>query len=394
MPEKTPKQYRESLVESIRAAVVLTNPAVEASVLEVPRHLFLPDVPLASAYHDETIPIKYDGLGMVISSATQPRMMCIMLEQLEPRPGDNVLEIGTATGYNAAVLRYLTHPNGFVTTLELDGDLVRQAKNNLHRTGASDVRVVQSDGAQGYAPRAAYDRIISTVGVWDVPVAWTQQLKVHGRLVVPIWLDGVQVSAAFVPQSDGTFYSDQNFPCAFIYIRGEAAGPNLQKQVGSTSLVVLADEVNKIDTAALHSLLSDDHELCYLGYPLEEKDFWYGFQLYLMMNEPPGYIFAVYAVLGDKQVYGLDGKGVALFSPGSASFVPYHQQGNTHCYGGSDAFVSVQEIADRWDQAGRPGVDQIRLRLIPKSFGEPAITYGKLFSRRDHYLHMWMEEKS
>ncbi len=386
-----PAQLHQTLLQTMRDKGVFQDRRVEAAFAAVPRHLFLQGHPLDVIYDDRAIAIKQNEAGLVVSSSSQPTMMALMFQQLRLSEGANVLEIGTATGYNAAVLQQVVGESGRVTTIEIDPELAQQARDNLQSAGYSHVTVVASDAVAGYPPNAPYDAIIATAGVWDVPSAWCDQLKVGGRLVVPIWLDGVQVSAAFVKQDDGTFYSASNSPCAFVYLRGEAAGPRMQKRVGSTSLYLLADDVDRLDTAALHMLLSDDHELCHLGAPLDAPDFWYGFQLYLMLREPSPYVFAVYTVLGEQKVYGLEGRGIAFFSPGSASFAPYEGQGYAHCFGGSDSIVTLQQILADWDALERPGMEKLRLRLMPHGVNTFALPSGKCYTRREHDLYVWLE---
>ena len=384
-------QLHEALVESLRDKGLLTNPRVDAAFCAVPRHLFLPGMPLEEVYADNAIAIKKDDAGMVVSSSSQPTMMALMIDQLGLGPGQNVLEVGTATGYNAAIMQHIVGDEGHVTTLEIDEDLAQQAAGHLREAGYEHVDVVADDGAAGYPANAPYDCILATVGLWDVPPSWRQQLKPGGVLVAPMWLDGVQVSATFTLEEDGSFYSQHNSPCAFVYLRGAAAGPGVIKRIGSTALYILADEVDKIDTAALHMLLSDDYEQHHLGLPLSPPDYWYGIQLYLMLNEPPGYIFAVFSVIGSQKVYGVDGRGIALFAPGSAVFIPYESEGLVHCYAGADAYLALQETVDEWDRLGRPAVGQLRLRLMPRMSGTPRIKSGKLYTRRDHNLHVWLE---
>lgn len=372
----------------------LTDSRMRAAFEAVPRHLFLPDVPLEKVYADEAIPVKYDDEGAVISSSSQPSMMALMLRQLQLRPGDNVLEIGTGTGYNAAIIQHIVGESGNVTSIELDQVLAQQANDNLLRAGAlaSKVKVVQADGASGYQPRASYDRIIATAAVWDIPAAWVQQLKTDGILVAPILLDGLQVSAAFRVKPDGTLYSEHNIPCGFVELRGTSAGPGNIKRVLSSSLTLLSDELNKLDTAALHVLLSDDYGLCNLDYQLTSTEYWQGFMPYLMLNEPVGFTFALYVTGENQKAYGLEDSGFALIAPGSASFVPYGGHGVAHCYAGADAFIALCDAAAAWDAAGRPTADALRLRLVPLDRGEPTVKDGKLYRRQDHYLHIWLSQ--
>jgi protein-L-isoaspartate(D-aspartate) O-methyltransferase len=362
----------------------------------VPRHLFLPDIPLDKVYADEAVPVKRDAQGMVISSSSQPSMMALMLNQLQLELGHNVLEIGAGTGYNAAIMQYIVGESGNVTSVEIDTVLAKQASDNLMRAGAraSQVKVVTSDGAMGYAPRASYDRIISTVCIWDVPPAWIQQLKPHGILVTPLWLGGLQVSAAFTRMTDGTLYSEVNLPCGFVDMQGAAAGAPTQKRINSSSLTLLTDNPDRIDSAALHLLLSDDYQKQHLGFLLTAKDYWYGLLPYLMLHEPQGFIFVLYGLTDNQQAYGLEGYGFAFLTQGSAAFVPYHGEGQVHSYGSADAFLALHETIAAWDAAGRPNADQLRLRLVPLDRGEPSVQDGRLYQRRDHYLHVWLSAKA
>lgn len=380
---------RQALVNTLKEKGELTDSRVETAFLTVPRHLFLPDVLLEKAYADEALPIKRDSSGVVLSSSSQPSMMALMLRQLRLRPGDNVLEIGAGTGYNAAVMQQLIGDSGNVTAIELDNELARHALDHLQRAGMGAVQIVHADGAMGYAPRASYDRIIATVGIWDVPEAWVRQLKPNGILVAPIWVDGFQVSAAFTVQDDGTLFSSVNLPCGFIHLRGIAAGPMVYMRVGSTALMLSSNAVDELDSAALQMLLSDDAETVHLNLSLKSSEYWHGFLPFLILNIPEGFVFAVYSVDDDQQVYGLSGHGFALMAQGSACFVPYQGQGESHCFGGADAFLALQDSMEAWDAQGRPGSRKLRLRLIPKIGAVPAVAEGKIYPRHDHYLHVW-----
>lgn len=96
-----------------------------------------------------------------------------------------MLEIGAGTGYNAALLVHLTGPRGGVTTIDMDSDIVSQARERLARAEVGNVEVVLGDGALGYPAGAPFDRIVATVGVYSIPDAWLTQLAPQGILVVP-----------------------------------------------------------------------------------------------------------------------------------------------------------------------------------------------------------------
>jgi hypothetical protein len=287
-------------------------------------------------------------------------------------------------------MQHLVGEGGHVTAIELDKELARLASDHLQRVSMGAVQVVHADGAMGYAPRASYDRIIATVGVWDVPDAWVKQLKPNGILVAPIWLEAFQVSAAFMVQDDGTLYSAVNLRCGFIHLRGVAAGPPVYMRVGSTALTLASNAIEDLDSAALQMLLSEDQEVSFVNFPLKSSEYWHGFLPFLVLNIPEGFTFAVFGVDDQQQAYGLSGQGFALIANGSACFVPYQGQGETRGFGGADAFMALEDCLQAWDEQGRPGSKSLRLRLIPHSHATPLVNEGKLYHRHDHDLHVWL----
>src|SRR5262249_35642587 len=134
-----------ALVDGLRRDGALHSAAVEAAFRAVPRHLFLPGLPLDVIYRDDAIVTKREE-GRGVSSSSQPAMMAIMLEQLDLRPGHRVLEIGAGTGYNAALMAHIVGEQGRVTTLDIDEDLAAAAAAHLNRAGFERVRVVCGDG--------------------------------------------------------------------------------------------------------------------------------------------------------------------------------------------------------------------------------------------------------
>src|SRR5262249_53262193 len=115
-------------------------------------------------------------------------------------------------------------PAGVVVSVEIDPEVVERARASLAAAGYPDVMVVCADGAGGHPAAAPYDRIIATVGVWDLAPAWLDQLAPGGRIVVPLDLRGAQVSVALERQ-DGHWVSRSLVPCGFMRLRGEFAGP-------------------------------------------------------------------------------------------------------------------------------------------------------------------------
>lgn len=210
---------RNALADTLLASGAITTRAVEAAIREVPRHLFLLDVGNDRAYADRAVTIKYNRAGIPISSASQPSMVAQMLEQLGVREGDHALEIGTATGYNAALLAHLVGDQGAVVSVEIEEDLAARAGESLGATGFGRVRVVRGDGRAGFAEVAPYERIIVTAGVREVAPAWLDQLAEGGRLVVPLVnLHGDGMSVMF-EMVDGQPVARSSRPCGFVPLR-------------------------------------------------------------------------------------------------------------------------------------------------------------------------------
>jgi len=247
-----PTHLRERLVDRLVGEGHVTAPWVEAAFRRVPRHVFLPGLPPAVAYRDDAIPTKRIA-GRVVSSSSQPAIMAVMLEQLGVAPGHRVLEIGAGTGYNAALLDEIVGPGGEVTTVDIDEDLAEAARAHLAAAGRPRVRVVCADGAHGHPPRAPYDRIIVTVGAWEVAPAWPRQLVAGGRLVLPLSVRGTQLSVAFIPDGTG-LRSISAEPCGFMPMRGALAGPG--RDVALASDVVLSvDDRRPLNVIALSRAL-------------------------------------------------------------------------------------------------------------------------------------------
>jgi protein-L-isoaspartate(D-aspartate) O-methyltransferase len=252
----------QRLVEDLAGKGLLDNPRLRAAFQAIPREHFLPGVELERVYHDDAVTTQTGPGGMTTSSSSQPSIMALMLAQLDPQPGDRVLEIGAGTGYNAALLAHLVGPGGQVTTIDLDPAITQAAQANLDQAGVganqvAEVEVRTGDGWLGAADRAPFDRIQATVGVWDLAPAWADQLAPTGTLVAPLWLRaGVHVTAAFTrPAGKQRLRSGRVAGCDFVRLRGPHAGPAdiVEVQPGLLATVEQADETQ---LALLRSLLA------------------------------------------------------------------------------------------------------------------------------------------
>ncbi|OXM59725.1 methyltransferase, FxLD system [Amycolatopsis vastitatis] len=215
-----PEALRASMVEHIKHAGHARRSAVERVLREVPRHRFVPAATVEDAYADIAVITKRAGDGSALSCASVPTVVAMQLDQLDVQPGDRVLEIGAGTGYNAALLARLTGPTGHVTTVDIDAEVTAGAREALDENGYPQVQVITRDGSLGAAEHAPYDRIILTVGAFDLPPAWWNQLAPGGRLVVPLRWRGQTRSVAFVRDGD-RLRSDSVQLCGFVPMIGQ-----------------------------------------------------------------------------------------------------------------------------------------------------------------------------
>ena len=171
------EREREAMVEHQIRDRGIRDERVLAAMREVPRHLFVPKGYERAAYEDRPLPI---GEGQTIS---QPYIVAVMTERLGLAPQDRVLEIGSGSGYQAALLAGLA---GTVISIERLEGVAEQARENLARAGVTGVRIVVGDGTEGYPPEAPYDAIIVTAASPGVPEPLIEQLAEGGRLIAPI----------------------------------------------------------------------------------------------------------------------------------------------------------------------------------------------------------------
>lgn len=155
----------------------ISDPLVLAAMLAVPRHLFVPPDLLPLAYDDRPLPIGFD------QTISQPYIVAQMTALLHLRKGDSVLEVGTGSGYQAAVLASM---GVSVVSLERKPEVMEIAKQNLNRAGIPGVRLIISDGTCGYKPCAPYNGIIVTASAPYIPDSLIDQLENDGRLVIPV----------------------------------------------------------------------------------------------------------------------------------------------------------------------------------------------------------------
>jgi len=199
------------MVENQIAGRGITDKRVLEAMREVPRHEFVTDHLKEEAYADHPLPI---GGGQTIS---QPYIVALMTEHLRLRGNENVLEIGTGSGYQAAVLSELA---GVIHTIELRPELAERAENTFREMGINNVHVHVGDGTLGWEDEAPYDGVIATAAAPKVPDAFFEQLKVGGRIVIPVGARWRQVLEVWT-KTDAGMEKEEILPVAFVPLLGE-----------------------------------------------------------------------------------------------------------------------------------------------------------------------------
>jgi len=191
------------MVERLKKSGAIRSPSVEQAFRATPRHLFLPGVGLDMVYSGTSVVTRSDPKLGITSSSSEVGIMAPMLEALALEAEHRVLEIGAGTGYNAALLDELVGPSGQVVTVDVQADVADDARQRLEATGHARVRVVAADGFAGHPDGAPYDRIIATASVRDIPLAWRDQLREGGLLVLPLRLrPGSQMVVTFTRRGE------------------------------------------------------------------------------------------------------------------------------------------------------------------------------------------------
>ncbi|MEM6820892.1 MAG: protein-L-isoaspartate(D-aspartate) O-methyltransferase [Verrucomicrobiota bacterium] len=211
--EDTWKQLRMTMIKEQLVSRDIKDSNVLRVMGDVPRHLFLPRELQSQAYDDRPLPIGHQ------QTISQPYIVAFMTEQLRPESHHRILEIGTGSGYQAAVLAELVDQ---VFSIEIVEPLAREAKNRLARLGYQNVTVKIGDGYLGWLEEAPFDGIIVTCAPDKIPEPLIQQLKEGGRLVIPAGPSRGQILYVFAKQND-RLETLKKIPVRFVPMTGKVS---------------------------------------------------------------------------------------------------------------------------------------------------------------------------
>jgi protein-L-isoaspartate(D-aspartate) O-methyltransferase len=201
------EQRRKEMVKDQIEERGVKDPATLAALRKVPRHLFVPKNIIDDAYDDRPLPI---GYGQTIS---QPYIVGYMTEIVKPQPDHRVLEIGTGSGYQAAILSEIVKE---VYTIELIDSLGSQAKNRLGKLNYKKVTTKTGDGYYGWKDKAPFDAIVVTAAAEHIPPPLIEQLKEGGRMIIPVGSPFMVQQLMLVEKKGGMVRSTNMMPVRFV----------------------------------------------------------------------------------------------------------------------------------------------------------------------------------
>ncbi len=206
------QQKREEMVRYHLERRGINDPRVLEAFRSVPREIFVPEARRDQAYNDCALPI---GEGQTIS---QPYIVALMTQQLEVEPEKKILEIGTGSGYQTAILAEI---GGQVYTVEVSESLSDRARSRLEKLGLADrVEFKLGDGTRGWEEKAPFDRIIVTAAAPEIPMPLEEQLAPGGRMVIPVGGRRSQTMTVVIKKGPGNFERRQNISCVFVPLVG------------------------------------------------------------------------------------------------------------------------------------------------------------------------------
>lgn len=408
---------QDRLLDALTAGGVRASPQMARAIRAVPRHMFLPGVAPDHAYLDKAFVTKYGPDGLPVSSSSQPSTMAIMLKQLNLAAGHRVLEIGTGTGYNTALIAEIVGETGAVTTVDIDETVTAAARRCLASAGYGRVTVACGDGADGLTAGAPYDRIIVTAGAWDLPPAWLDQLGPSGRLVVPLSLRVVQRSIAFerangdpghrgrVDHLESCSIRDCGLLGGFMRMTGAEAGPETTQRLdqpggqGESGLYARAADGWPLDAAAFSAALNAKEADIRTGVRTTVIEAFTGICLWLALAEP-GLIsvFGSGAALAHGQLPSLTttrrqvvtvalaaGRGAAVLTgAGTATSITQDFEVVARGFGDQGPELATR-LADRvreWHAHGRPLTPDLRVSAYPRETRDDELSGQTVIDKR------------
>jgi protein-L-isoaspartate(D-aspartate) O-methyltransferase len=353
------------LLEHARTEDVQLGDAIESAFVAVPRHRFvqryrpwgrkewqevternLPEH-LAALYADRPLCLLGDDDDDPISTISQPSFVLRMLKLLELAPGHKVFELGSGSGWNAALMGYLVGGRGHVDSVEVVPELAEAASRNVRAMGFANVSIVTGDGGEGCAGAAPFDRAVFTAGAYDLPRPFYSQVREGGRLLMVVKSEGGGDSLYVLEKKTEHFESVAAMPCGFVSLQGKYHLTGL--------------DPSPIEALPAWSEL-ENREVCRMpfwwGGAGSESFVWrtQGIRCFLSIAEPSFLAFSTPGTCAD-HFFGLweEAQGSLVLAKGDSLVA----------YGTPHALERLRQRIAEWTALGMPGAASYTLRLYP-----------------------------
>jgi len=357
---------RNQLVDQLIEKDYIRSKKIEDAFREVPRDSFLPNFDLQEVYSDGSVITRRIGIEP-LSSSTAPSLMASMLEILRLKEGMNVLEIGTGTGYNAALMAEMVGDTKRVFSVDIDEETVQEARQNLSVAGYKGIVIKCADGTKGFLEYAPYDRIIVTASVSNIPESLIGQLRNEGIMVLPIWINGTQITPALEKQKDSTLVGLSTTIGGFMELRSQ----NYQEILSDVSrktqkgkLLISSEHLELFDERQVKLLLKGPHE----EKPLPSEG----------ILPPRGSTFFIFLALHERKSvelflesevdeFGFGDSAAGIIDLEKDSACLFSHDNRLLVYGNSGAYEKIVRLSKKWDDLKRPGVDRLQVFAYNKS---------------------------
>ena len=345
-------EWTRQLVTRLKQNNSIRTHAIERAFLSVERHLFVETFHLSGSdwsnqqtiEHDpenpkpEHLALIYDNRSLIThskgnfgtSSASQPSVVAQTLELLELSPDMKVLEIGTGTGYNSALLTEIVGAQGLVVSIDIQSAVVADANRSLERAGYPNVKTIVGDGFEGAAKEAPFDRIVATVGCPDISPLWVEQLRPGGLMLVPLAHGGWHPLTR-IETADGKLIGKVVGYSGFMGIQGRL-------ESGSTPNGPLRLD---IDSYGPHTAVSCPQSLR----SLHDEELWYSF--------PPS-LYYFLAAKDQRAFFCLDPQGYGLVDNGSGLLLVIPSRNQILSFGNTGLEDDFFRTYSEWERVGRP----------------------------------------
>lgn len=357
--------FRNKLVDGLVGRGIIKTEAIENAFRKVPRHLFLPKIPVEEVYSDTSIITKKVGIE-AISSSTAPSLMALMLESLQIERGMKVLEVGAGTGYNAAILSEIVKTPRSIFTIDIDPGTVQEAQACLDKARYDEVIVECRNGFQGLPEEAPFDRIIVTASIRNIPISLIDQLKIGGVIAAPIWVNGTQIVPA-LKKKEGILVSTSIAPGGYMEMRSKTYRELLEASKGSpgSKILICSEYPELFEEKELITLLKKGGKEEKL--PLEGINLPRGgeFFLFLSLYERKSVELFLDDESNESFDFGESAAGIVDLEMKSACLIS--NDNRLLVYGSPECYRRVLSLAYQWEKLERPALDRLQVFVYFKT---------------------------